>query len=75
MTADEMLRRATECCLLAQSSQHLESRLTFLEMAQTWQRLARQRDLLDEVIGTPGATKTDATLPNHGNVPAMKHPT
>ena len=70
MTADEMLRRGAECCLLAQSSQHLESRLTFLEMARTWQRLARQRELLDEVIGTPSATKTDATPTNHDNVSA-----
>jgi hypothetical protein len=44
VTQDEMLGRATECRSLAAASRDLQTGSIFIDIAETWERLARQLD-------------------------------
>jgi hypothetical protein len=41
-----MLRRAAECRVLAKAALQADARLIFLEIAETWEMLARQQDFI-----------------------------
>jgi hypothetical protein len=69
MTKDDMLRRAEECRLTAETAEHLETKRTLLEVAQTWERLALRRSIAEIEIGIAVASGPTTTHDNRRQTP------
>jgi hypothetical protein len=66
MTNDEMLRQATECRVLAEAVKHRGAQNLFVDLAETWERLALRRSL-SEIA--PGSQPTaNDNIPEHFGV-------
>jgi hypothetical protein len=59
VTKEEMLMRALQCRALAKAETNLDAKLPYLDIAETWERLARQ---IEELGAPPDAVVAKAAL-------------
>ncbi len=66
MTNDEMLRRATACRVLAEAAKHRGAQHLFVDLAETWERLALRRPLSEIELGSQPTANDN--VPEHFGV-------